>query len=291
LNTNPFSEHDSDRRTIWDMLVYRDIMAFLQEDWSMVADDFVEDGFIGLDAGRIANPDAWRLGFPTLKAYREEWLRQAAEFKTLAWGEDIEAAMFRVTVLRDIEIKENVAVVHKKFFGSILKADGRMQPMNWQTLYYCRKVNYKWKITGFTGYMPHFPGETRQLECLVKLPHNATQHQTAGPYSPVLEVDAGKLVVLSGQAAIDANGNVVGNTIEEQAAYTMDNCLRQLMSAKCGFNDVFKVNVYLKNLEDWPRFNDIYRGYFTGTFPVRTALKAGLLMNLLVEIEMWAVKS
>lgn len=291
MNTNPFSGHDSDRRAIWDMLVYRDIMAFLQEDWAMVADDFIEDGFIGLDAGRIGNPDAWRLGFPTLNAYREEWLRQAAEFKTLAWGEDIEAAMFRVTVLRDIEIKENVAVVHKKFFGSIVKANGSMQPMNWQTLYYCRKVNRTWKITGFTGYMPHFPGETRQMERLIKLPSGAGQHQTAGPYSPVLEIDPAKLVVLSGQAAIDPNGNVVGNTIEEQAAYTMDNCLRQLVSAGCGFNDVFKVNVYLKNLEDWPRFNEVYRGYFTGTLPVRTALKAGLLMNLLIEIEMWAVKS
>ncbi|HRP54440.1 RidA family protein [Agriterribacter sp.] len=291
MNTNPFSGHDSDRRAIWDMLVYRDIMAFLQEDWAMVADDFIEDGFIGLDAGRIGNPDAWRLGFPTLNAYREEWLRQAAEFKTLAWGEDIEAAMFRVTVLRDVEIKENVAVVHKKFFGSIVKADGSLQPMNWQTLYYCRKVNHAWKITGFTGYMPHFIGETSQTERLIKLPSGAGQHQTAGPYSPVLEIDPGKLVVLSGQAAIDPNGNVVGNTIEEQAAYTMDNCLRQLISTGCGFNDVFKVNVYLKNLEDWPRFNEVYREYFTGTLPVRTALKAGLLMNLLIEIEMWAVKS
>lgn len=291
MNTNPFSEQDSDRRAIWDMLVYRDIMAFLQEDWAMVADDFIEDGFIGLDAGRIGNPDAWKLGFPTLNAYREEWLRQAAEFKTLAWGEDIETAMFRVTVLRDIEIKENVAVVHKKFFGSIVKANGSMQPMNWQTLYYCRKVNRAWKITGFTGYMPHFTGEARQTERLIKLPSGAGQHQTAGPYSPVLEIDPAKLVVLSGQAAIDPSGNVVGNTIEEQAAYTMDNCLRQLVSAGCGFSSVFKVNVYLKNLEDWPRFNEVYRGYFTGTLPVRTALKAGLLMNLLVEIEMWAVKS
>ncbi len=291
MNTNPFSEQDSDRRAIWDMLVHRDIMAFLQEDWSMVADDFVEDGFIGIDAGRIGNPDAWRLSFPTLKAYREEWLRQAGMFKTFTWGEDIEAAMFRVTVLRDIEIKENVAIVHKKFFGSIVKADGNMQPMNWQTLYYCRKINRVWKITGFTGYMPHFAGEISQPESLISLPQNASQHQTAGPYSPVLEIDPGKLVVLSGQAAIDANGNVVGSTIEEQTAYTMDNCLKQLKNAGCGFDNVFKVNVYLKNLEDWPRFNEIYRPYFTGKLPVRTALKAGLLMNLLLEIEMWAVKS
>lgn len=159
MKTNPFAESDQDRRAIWNMLVYRDTKAFLSADWTIVAGDFIEDNFIGIDAGRIGNPDAWRLGFPTLQTYRDEWLRQAQEFQKLTWGEDLETAFFRVTVLRDIEIKENMALVHKKFFGSILKADGRSQPMNWQTLYYCKKVNGIWKITGFTGYMPHFLGE------------------------------------------------------------------------------------------------------------------------------------
>ena len=42
------------------------------------------------------------------------------------------------------------------------------------------------------------------------LPEGATQHTTAGPYSPVLQVAPGQLVVVSGQASLDENGNIVG---------------------------------------------------------------------------------
>ena len=54
---NPFSETDSDRRYIWDMLVSRDIKAFLNSDWSMVEDDFIYENFIGIDGCRSDNPD------------------------------------------------------------------------------------------------------------------------------------------------------------------------------------------------------------------------------------------
>lgn len=60
---NPFAETDTARHSIWEMLVTRDIDAFLAADWSQVADDFVEDGFLGINANREANPDNWRLSF------------------------------------------------------------------------------------------------------------------------------------------------------------------------------------------------------------------------------------
>ncbi len=123
-----------------------------------------------------------------------------------------------------------------------------------------------------------------------RLPEGASQHVTAGPYSPVLVVSPGQLVVISGQAAIDAQGTVVGETIEEQTKVTLANCQAQLATAGCTFADVFKVNVYLTDLAEWPRFNAIYREWLPEPRPVRTAVQAGLLMNLKVEIEMWAVK-
>ncbi len=123
------------------------------------------------------------------------------------------------------------------------------------------------------------------------MPARALQHKTAGPYSPVLVVDPGKLVVLSGQAAIDPEGKVVGDTIEDQTPYMMKNCQDQLSVAGCGLDDVFKVTVFLKNIEDWPTFNNIYKGYFKEPRPVRTAIQTGLIGELLVEIEIWAVKS
>jgi 2-iminobutanoate/2-iminopropanoate deaminase len=123
-----------------------------------------------------------------------------------------------------------------------------------------------------------------------KLPQGATQHKTAGPYSPVLEVDARRIVVISGQAPIDPEGNVVGTSIEEQTEYTLQNCEKQLQSAGVGLENVFKTNLYLTDLSLWQRCNAVYEKIMPKPFPARTAVQAGLLMTFLVEIEMWASK-
>lgn len=152
---NPFPTADAARHAIWEMLVTRDIDAFLAADWTRVADDFIEDGFIGIDAGRHANPDRWHLAFPTLGAYRDEWLRQASEFAAISFDEDPRTAIFTTTTLEDIEINGETALVRKKFDGSILRSDGERDRMLWQTLYYCRLDEGRWKISGFTGYLPN----------------------------------------------------------------------------------------------------------------------------------------
>lgn len=153
--SNPFAASDTARRAIWTMLVARDIDAFLAADWGMVRDDFVEDGFLGIDARRSPNPDAWRLGFPTLDAYRDEWLRQAEDFKQQRFAEDPRAAIFTTTVLEDIELAGEAALARKKFDGWLRKADGSFELMRWQTLYQCRFQGGHWKIAGFTGYLPN----------------------------------------------------------------------------------------------------------------------------------------
>lgn len=121
-------------------------------------------------------------------------------------------------------------------------------------------------------------------------PPGARQHVTAGPYSPVLEVDARRLVVISGQVAVDLAGNVVGSTVEEQTEATLRNCQALLRSAGVSLADVFKVNAYLVDLADWPRFNAVYEAMIPEPRPVRTAVQAALLPGYLVEVEMWAAK-
>jgi enamine deaminase RidA (YjgF/YER057c/UK114 family) len=273
------------------MLVVRDIQAFVAQDWSRVADDFVKEGFMGIDAGGKTNPDFWALKYPTLADYREEWLRQARIFGETKWKEDPEVAFYEATRMRDIEIQGDVALIHKKFDGYLHNLAGEKTILNWQTLYRCRKINGRWKIAGFTGYMPYGKASPAPRSAKIKQPDTSSQHVTAGPYSPVLEVQADTLVVISGQAAIDANGNVVGETIEEQTRGTMENCKKQLESAGASLNDVFKVNVYMTDLDLWPRFNVVYKTYFNDPMPVRAAVGTNLLMTLLVEIEMWAVKN
>ena len=126
---------------------------------------------------------------------------------------------------------------------------------------------------------------------LKRRPEGARQHLTAGPYSPVLEVDAQRLVVISGQVAVDLHGRVIGSTIEEQTRATLGNCVDCLASASCTLGDVFKVNIYLADLGHWTRFNEIYQEMMPEPLPVRTAVQAILLPGYLVEIEMWAVKA
>ena len=114
---------------------------------------------------------------------------------------------------------------------------------------------------------------------------------TAGPYSPVLEVNAERLVVLSGQVAVDLDGNVVGDDDGGAGGGGARRIAgRQLASAGCDFADVFKVNVYLADLSEWSRFNAVYEKSMPAPLPVRTAVQAVLLDGFRVEIEMWAVK-
>src|SRR5689334_2166742 len=120
------------------------------------------------------------------------------------------------------------------------------------------------------------------------VPPGAAQHKTAGPYSPVLEVQADRLVVISGQVAVDPEGNILGNTIEEQTRATLENCRRQLETAGCTFHDVFKVNAYMADINEWNRFNAAYMEIIPEPRPARTTVGAKLLRTFLIEIEMWA---
>lgn len=120
---------------------------------------------------------------------------------------------------------------------------------------------------------------------------NSSQHLTAGPYAPVIGVSKeADIFVISGQAPVNAAGEVVGETLAEQSRVTLDNCMTQLDAAGCGFQDVFKATIYLTDLTNWDEFNDVYKEYMAEPYPARTAIQCGLLPNFLVEIEMWAAR-
>lgn len=288
---NPFNPQDPDRHQIWEMLVKRDIEAFIDNDWDRVANDFIGEGFMGIDARSSGNPDSWMVSFPDLASYRKFWLGQAATFSRTDFEDDPKEKLLEATTLRDIDISGNSALVHKKFDGAIKKKNGQTDVLNWQTLYRCRKIDGQWKIAGFTGFLPHPAGnQAASIKPPVELPEGASQHVTAGPYSPVLKINPGQLIVISGQAALNQAGETIGDTIEEQTKVTLENCRTQLESAGSSLDEVFKVNAYLTDLNLWPRFNEVYRQYFTKPMPVRAVVETGLLYDFLVEIEMWAIR-
>ena len=156
---NPFA--DADRRAIWQMLVPRDIDAFVSADWDAVAGDFIAANFTGISGNFQPDPQGYTLAFPTLEAYRTEWLRQAQDFVAArdagAFAGDPRDGIFAATRLEEIDITGDAALVRKKFDGQLAKSDGSFDRMNWQTLYICRREDGRWKIAGFVGYLPHMP--------------------------------------------------------------------------------------------------------------------------------------
>lgn len=156
---NPFPAEDADRRQIWEMLVPRDIDAFVAADWAAVQGDFIEAGFTGISGNHQPDPQGFTLAFPTLAAYRDVWLEQAQGFGAQkaagAFAGDPRQGIYAATRLEEIEITGDAALVHKKFDGRLALADGGFDRMNWQTLYICRRDAGRWKIAGFVGYLPH----------------------------------------------------------------------------------------------------------------------------------------
>ena len=157
LSINPFPQ-DADRHAIWDMLVARDIRAFVKADWNLVTEDFVSANFIGIQANKSTNADHWKVGFPNLETYKQEWLRQAKDSAAIEYAEDLEVAIHAATRLEQIDFDGDTAMAHKKFDGKIKRKSGEPDILNWQTLYLCRKELGQWKIAGFVGYMAYRGG-------------------------------------------------------------------------------------------------------------------------------------
>ncbi len=295
---NPFPS-DPERAQIWSMLVERDTRAFVAGDWEQVAGDFLAEGFVALDARTRPDPSSWRLSFATLDDYRSYWLEQSARLREVAV--DLEASLYDATTLRDIEIKGEAALARKNFDGVARTNSGGALELRWQSLYFCRKTAGAWKVTGFIGYLP-FPfsvpashsvtaspaGVLGALPPAKHLPASVQSPAPTGPYSPVLVVRPGRLVVVSGQVAA-ASGQANDAGVEQQTRRVLENCARQLAAAGASLADVFKVNAYLSDMSAWQAFNDVYREVVPAPLPARTTVGVKLPGDYLVEIEMWAV--
>lgn len=117
-----------------------------------------------------------------------------------------------------------------------------------------------------------------------------TDHAPAaiGPYSQALR--QGNLLFSSGQIPIDpATGQVVDGEIKEQALQVMKNIEAILKEAGATFEQVIKTTCFLKNMDDFAAFNEIYSQYFTGK-PARSCVAvAKLPKDVLCEVEVIAV--
>jgi 2-iminobutanoate/2-iminopropanoate deaminase len=106
-----------------------------------------------------------------------------------------------------------------------------------------------------------------------------------GPYSQA--IISGGLVFSAGQIGLDpATGEMVEGGVEAQAVRVLDNLSAVLAAAGSSMNEVIKTTMFLADIGDFARVNEIYARYFEEPYPARSAVQAAALpKGALVEIE------
>ena len=109
-----------------------------------------------------------------------------------------------------------------------------------------------------------------------------------GPYSQAVKYE--NFVFLSGQIALDPKTNeLVGTDAAEQTKIIMENIGSILKEAGLSFNHIIKTTIYLKDLNDFEKVNQVYGSYFTEHKPARSTVEVSRLpKGALVEIEVIA---
>jgi 2-iminobutanoate/2-iminopropanoate deaminase len=108
---------------------------------------------------------------------------------------------------------------------------------------------------------------------------------TTLPFSEAVRV--GNTLYLSGQIGIVPGGmKLVPGGIREEARQTMENIRTSLEANGYAMTDVVKCTVMLADISEWGAFNEVYRTFFSGRYPARSALGAnGLALGARVEVE------
>ena len=95
-----------------------------------------------------------------------------------------------------------------------------------------------------------------------------------GAYSPALKF--GDFVFVSGQCPVNPHGKVVSGTIEEETHLTMSNIKNLLEAAGARMEQIVKCTCYLADINDFQRFNKVYREFFGEVLPTRATVEVGL---------------
>lgn len=110
-----------------------------------------------------------------------------------------------------------------------------------------------------------------------------------GPYSQAIV--SGNLVFTSGQIAIDPSTNQVAEgDIQKQTMQVMENLKHILIAAGTSLEKVVKATVYLADMNDFAKMNEVYEKYLPQK-PARSAIQASKIpKNARIEIDMVAEK-
>ncbi|MCD7763401.1 MAG: RidA family protein [Lachnospiraceae bacterium] len=110
-----------------------------------------------------------------------------------------------------------------------------------------------------------------------------------GPYSQAIETNG--FVFTSGVIPVNPATGEIPEGVEAQANQAFSNMAALLEASGTGMEQVIKTTVFIKEMNDFGKINEIYAKYFTGVFPARSCVEvARLPKDVLLEVEAIAVK-
>lgn len=111
-----------------------------------------------------------------------------------------------------------------------------------------------------------------------------------GPYSQAIEVN--ELIFTSGQLPIiPESGELINDDIKKATARSLENIKEILQEAGSSLDKVVKVNIFLKDMNDFSSVNEVYSKYFTTNKPARSCVEVSKLpKDGIIEIEAVAEK-
>lgn len=105
-----------------------------------------------------------------------------------------------------------------------------------------------------------------------------------GIYSPAI-MAKGTMVFVSGQGPVNSDGEFQFGSFEEQAKLTFDNVTKLLEAAGTSWANVVRTGVFLADLGNFGKMNEIYQTYLTEPYPARTTVQAVLPPNMEIEVD------
>lgn len=109
-----------------------------------------------------------------------------------------------------------------------------------------------------------------------------------GPYSQAIQV--GEMIFTSGVIPVVPETGEIVQGIENQARQALSNMKALLESAGRDMSDIIKTTVFIKNMDDFAKVNEVYATFFEGEYPARSCVEvARLPKDVLIEIEAIAI--
>jgi 2-iminobutanoate/2-iminopropanoate deaminase len=120
-----------------------------------------------------------------------------------------------------------------------------------------------------------------------QVPALANAPKPLAPYSVATEANG--FVFISGQVALDRSGGPTPDDVVDQARLIMDNIGSILNDLGLGYSDIVKTTVFLSDIADFGRINEVYGSYFESDPPARSTFQVAALPRAEFKIEIEAV--